>query len=133
MGDRANYVIVENGSWHLHYSHWGAVGLDLDLLPGPAAATRFVRAQRTVTRWLDDVWCEGAALIDHDRRLLLWFSTHLDDYAYRAAALAVLARTWPGRRLEWAGRRGPRRHPGAHRGRPMRPRIARRPRRGDHR
>ncbi|MEU9401594.1 hypothetical protein [Streptomyces sp. NPDC048242] len=95
MGARAQYVIVENGTWHRHYSHWGANGIINDLLPGPAAATRCFRAGREIDEWLDDVWCEGAALVDHDRRVLLWCASSIDWDEY-AAARAVLARTWPG-------------------------------------
>lgn len=106
MGDRANYVIVQNGRWDLYYSHWGAIALHVDLLAGPAAATRFIRAQRVVepntNGWLDDVWCEGAALVDHDRRRLCFFTWHHDGHDERAAILTVLARTWPGWRIDWA-------------------------------
>ncbi|HEX6443956.1 MAG TPA: hypothetical protein VF053_02630 [Streptosporangiales bacterium] len=105
MGNRANYVLVADGDWTLHYSHWGAVGLEFDLLPGPAAATRYIRAQEVVppdrSGWLNDLWCEGGALLDLDRHvgLVFWLRS---DPAERAAALAVLGRTWPGRRVDWA-------------------------------
>ena len=106
MGDRANYVVVQNGRWDLYYSHWGAVSLHLDLLAGPGAATRFIRDQRVVepdtNGWLDDIWCEGAALVDHDRRRLCFFTVHHDGHDERATILAVLARTWPGWRIDWA-------------------------------
>ncbi|MEV5495431.1 hypothetical protein AB0M50_08505 [Nonomuraea fuscirosea] len=45
---------------------------------------------------------EGACLIDHDERRLLLFCRCDDDQSYRLAALATLARRWPGRRVEWA-------------------------------
>jgi hypothetical protein len=106
MGDRANYVIVQNGRWDLYYSHWGAIALHVDLLAGPAAATRFIHAQRMVTPdangWLDDVWCEGAALVDHDRHRLCFFTCHHDGHDDRAAILTVLAHTWPGWQVDWA-------------------------------
>lgn len=73
MGARAQYVVVENGAWQRYFSHWAAGRVVDDLLPGPAAATRCFRARRKIDEWLDDVWCEGAALVDHDRRILLWF------------------------------------------------------------
>ncbi|MFG2824871.1 hypothetical protein ACGFX4_36260 [Kitasatospora sp. NPDC048365] len=95
MGARAQYVVVENGRWQRYYSHWGAQRVVGDLLPGPDAATRCFRANREAEEWLDDVWCEGAALVDHDRKVLLWF-TFLDTWAEHRAARAVLARTWPG-------------------------------------
>ncbi|MFK0158663.1 hypothetical protein ACIQVK_42170 [Streptomyces sp. NPDC090493] len=95
MGARAQYVVVENGAWQRYYSHWAANRVVDDLLPGPAAATRCFRANREIDEWLDDVWCEGAALVDHDRRVLLWFA-FVDSWDDYVAARAVLARTWPG-------------------------------------
>jgi hypothetical protein len=95
MGARAQYVVVEDGAWQRYYSHWAANRVVDDLLPGPAAATRCFRANREIDEWLDDVWCEGAALVDHDRRILLWFASP-DNWADHMAARAVLARTWPG-------------------------------------
>ena len=95
MGARAQYVVVEDGAWQRYYSHWAAGRVVDDLLPGPAAATRCFRANREIDHWLDDVWCEGAALVDHDRRMLLWFA-FADSWADHIAARAVLARTWPG-------------------------------------
>ncbi|GAA2688960.1 hypothetical protein GCM10010400_62260 [Streptomyces aculeolatus] len=104
MGARANYVLVRDGDWRLHYSHWGASGIDAQLLDGPRSASRFIAAQREVPRddWLDERWCEGAALADHDARELLFFTWHLEDYVHRRALFAVLARTWPGWRVRWA-------------------------------
>lgn len=105
MGNRANYVLVADGDWTLYYSHWGAIGLEFDLLPGPAAATRHIRAQEVMrsdrSGWMDNDWCEGGALIDLDRHVALVFWLRSDP-AERAAALAVLARTWPGWRVDWA-------------------------------
>ncbi|MFD5813943.1 hypothetical protein [Streptomyces sp. NPDC127038] len=95
MGARAQYVVVENGVWQRYYSHWGANRVVGDLMPGPAAATRCFRANEEIDEWLADLWCEGAALVDHDRRILLWFA-FADSWADHLAARAVLARTWPG-------------------------------------
>ncbi|WP_405513187.1 hypothetical protein [Streptomyces canus] len=95
MGARAQYVVVTNGAWQRYYSHWAADRVVDDLLPGPVAATRCFRANREIDEWLDDVWCEGAALVDHDRRILLWFA-FADSWADHIAARAVLALTWPG-------------------------------------
>jgi hypothetical protein len=95
MGARAQYVVVAGGAWQRYYSHWAAGRVVDDVLPGPAAATRCFRANREIDEWLDDVWCEGAALVDHDRRILLWFA-FADSWADHMAARAVLARTWPG-------------------------------------
>ncbi|QKW25732.1 hypothetical protein HUT11_06055 [Streptomyces seoulensis] len=95
MGARAQYVVVENGVWQRYGSHWAAGRLIVDLLPGPLAATRCFRSRRESGEWLDDVWCEGAALVDHDRRVLLWHAA-VESWADYRAARAVLARTWSG-------------------------------------
>lgn len=94
-------MVVENGAWRRYYSHWAANRVVSDLLPGPAAATRGFRANRETDEWLDDVWCEGAALVDHDRRILLWFA-FAESWADHLAARAVLARTWPGWDIRFA-------------------------------
>ncbi|RRQ73513.1 hypothetical protein CQW39_29705 [Streptomyces griseofuscus] len=88
-------MVVENGAWQRYFSHWAAGRVVDELLPGPAAATRCFRAQRKIEEWLDDVWCEGAALVDHDRRIPLRFG-FADSWADHRATRAVLARTWPG-------------------------------------
>ncbi|MEV6021311.1 MULTISPECIES: hypothetical protein [unclassified Streptomyces] len=95
MGARAQYVVVENGVWQRYYSHWAANRVVDDLMPGPVAASRCFHANQEIGEWLDDVWCEGAALVDHDRRVLLWFA-YVGDWADHIAARAVLARTWSG-------------------------------------
>ena len=101
MGARAQYVVVEDGAWQRYYSHWGANRLAGDLLPGPAAATRCFRAAQETGEWLDDVWCEGAALVDHDRRVLLWYAFE-DGWAEHQAHRAVLERTWSGWDIRFA-------------------------------
>lgn len=110
MGARANYVVMQGGSWTLHTSRWGAAGMATDLAYGPAAAIRCFRAnpqvpaeQRTAPGgWLDDVWCEGAALVDADRRVLLWFSGEANHWVEQAAHRAVLERAWAGWEVRWA-------------------------------
>jgi hypothetical protein len=101
MGSRAQYAIVQDGTLQLYYSQWGAHELELDLLPGPEPATRFARRQREQSSWMWELECEGACLIDHDERRLLLFGHCGGDQSYRLAALATLARTWPGWRVEW--------------------------------
>jgi hypothetical protein len=62
VGHRAHYVLVRNGSWELYYSQWGASGLAFDLAPAPVSVTRFIEEQVRRDNWMDDCWCEGAAL-----------------------------------------------------------------------
>ncbi|MDP4502572.1 hypothetical protein [Nonomuraea turcica] len=102
MGSRAHYATLQGGTFGLYYSQWGAHHLELDLLPGPEPATRFARRQREQSSWMWEGECDGACLIDHDERRLLLFCHCDGDQSYRLAALATLARTWPGWRVEWA-------------------------------
>lgn len=102
MGSRAQYAVMQDGTFSLYYSQWGAYQLELDLLPGPEPATRFARRQREVSSWMWEPECDGACLIDHDERRLLLFCHCGADQSYRLAALGTLARTWPGWRVEWA-------------------------------
>ncbi|GAA4621060.1 hypothetical protein GCM10023196_007450 [Actinoallomurus vinaceus] len=92
----------KDGSWARRYSQFGGYAMELDLLPGPQAATRFALGQRSVEWWISELECEGAALIDHDEQRLLWQSGCDNDAAYQAAVLAVMAHTWPGWRIDWA-------------------------------
>ncbi|XVS65198.1 hypothetical protein ACQPYE_03795 [Actinosynnema sp. CA-299493] len=101
MGSRANYVIVGNGGVELFYSHAGATTLLDDLARGPEVVGRF-RAERAVREWLDDVWCEGAALVDLANEVLLHFTWHHDGVADRARKLAAIEDAWVGWDVRWA-------------------------------
>ena len=104
MGQRANYVLVEGGKWDLYYSHWSANRADQDLFWGPAHSIEFVRRQERTDAWLDDVWCEGGALVDTDRRLLLWFGG--EDIRWEVPrhrlTFALMRRVWRGWTVRWA-------------------------------
>ncbi|MQY10351.1 hypothetical protein SRB5_04580 [Streptomyces sp. RB5] len=104
MGNRANFVVVrESGEYELYYSRSGALGLDLDLLAGPAEALSMVRRQGMDDRWLDDVFCEGAALIDLGRKVLMLFAWEGPSTVmrYRAATLELLREAWAGWDVRW--------------------------------
>lgn len=121
MGHRASYAIIEDGRVELFFSRWGGKTIVADLLVGPDAATAMIRppVPRTpppdddlparllwngpdpVTELLDDVFCEGAALIDHDRRVVLAYQW-MEDYPEFAAAIAGLGAAWPGWQVRWA-------------------------------
>jgi hypothetical protein len=121
MGSRANYAIIERGVVELFWSRWGGQSVVDDLLAGPAGATAAIRpvAGRNpppdddlaaVLRWkgpdrtdslMDDVFCEGAALIDHDQRVLLAYQW-LVGYDAFVDALVGLEAAWPGWQVRWA-------------------------------
>ncbi|MFH8381849.1 hypothetical protein ACH4E7_13010 [Kitasatospora sp. NPDC018058] len=104
MADRANFVVVrESGEYELYLSRFGAVGIDLDLLAGPAAALSMVRGLRMDDWWLDDVLCQGAALIDLGRKVLLMFAWEGPSVVmrHRAATLELLRQAWAGWEVRW--------------------------------
>ncbi|MFI6521214.1 hypothetical protein ACIBF1_37065 [Spirillospora sp. NPDC050679] len=102
MGDRPNYAVLRDGSWTLYEAQWGASRLGVELLPGPERATAAFTGRTPADRWLDDVTGQGGAVVDHDRRRLLYYAAETDGYAGRAAVHEVLRRTWPGWRIDWA-------------------------------
>ncbi|MFJ6620735.1 hypothetical protein ACIQOW_24560 [Kitasatospora sp. NPDC091335] len=105
MADRANFVVVrESGEYELYLSRWGAVGLDLDLLAGPVDTLSMVQGLGVDDWWLDDVHCQGAALLDLGRKVLLLFAWEGPSTVmrYRAATLDLLREAWPGWDVRWA-------------------------------
>lgn len=105
MGQRANLVLIENGEWQLFYDHWIANSLHYELLWGPSITVDYVRGmkQQAPDSWLDEVWCEGAALIDLDRKHLLWYMTgRACSWHAIEALIALLHYQWQGWTLEWA-------------------------------
>ncbi|MEV0342228.1 hypothetical protein AB0H49_24695 [Nocardia sp. NPDC050713] len=103
MGSRGEIVVIEGGSQQKYYTHWGGGSLHLDLLPGPQAAVRFASAQSALDAWVYDL--EAAAVIDIDRRVLLWFSNACAEDAIRSAVFETMAITWPQWEVRWAGYR----------------------------
>ncbi|MFJ9953383.1 hypothetical protein [Kitasatospora sp. NPDC091207] len=104
MGDRANFVVVrESGEYELYLSRFGAVGIDLDLLAGPAEALSMVRRLSADDWWLDDVMCQGAALIDLGRKVLMLFAQEglSAQMRHRAATLELLREAWTGWEIRW--------------------------------
>jgi hypothetical protein len=105
MGNRANFVVVKNQDWQLYYSHW-AGGRILDgLIGGPDFALRYAQTLRPCPKdqWVDPVWADGGAVVDLDRRRLLFFGDELMvAMPERRAVMGVLATVWPGYAIGWA-------------------------------
>ena len=106
MGQRANLVLVKNGCYRLFYSHWCANTLPRDLFWGPEHAVKFIQIQREMDKsdWLDEVWAEGAAVVDLDKRVLLLFGGEdiCFDIPLRRVYLESLARIWNTWTVNWA-------------------------------
>jgi hypothetical protein len=104
LGERANYVLVRGGQWRLRYSHWGATEIARDVFWGPERALRVIESCELVESWLDEVWCQGAVLMDCDHQRLLFFGGGAleHDLPLQRIYLQMLAHTWRGWQVQWA-------------------------------
>lgn len=107
MGQRANLILKHAGHRELYYAHWRANTLDSDLFWGPDAALAFIRRQRSIeegAEWLSEGWAEGAAVVDLDERVLLWFGGEdtCYDVPLRRVHLGLMQELWPGWEIRWA-------------------------------
>lgn len=108
MGQRANLITVENGEYTIRYDHWCANRLDKILFWGIGYALEYFEAQDKVGEegWLDDVWAEGGAVIDLDRKHLLWWGGEdiIYDLFLRRVYLKLQIKIWADWSIEWAYR-----------------------------
>jgi hypothetical protein len=107
MGQRANLVIVQHQDWRLYYDHWCANRLDTEMFWGPDLAAEFIEQREPLSdgdQWLDEVWCEGAAVLDEDRKVLVWYGGEdiMYDILYRRAFLELMKCQWQGWEIRWA-------------------------------
>lgn len=105
LGQRAVLIIAENEKYEIYYDHWCANTLDSYLFWGPEEAVSFIRKHDPEKGyWLNDVWCEGAVLVDLDKKKLLFFGG--EDITYeiplRRVYLELLAEMWKGYEINWA-------------------------------
>jgi hypothetical protein len=77
------------------------MGLDYALGAGPEAAPSHWGDRGEPAGWWTDDVCDGGALIDADRRVLLFFAATAQP-AYRAAMLDGFTRVWTGWQVAWA-------------------------------
>ncbi|MGI5503034.1 hypothetical protein [Lentzea sp. CA-135723] len=102
MGSRANYVIVDERGCELYIDSDGAVGLLREFAEGPEAVIESVRESFLANGWLDDIWCEGAAVIDTLNQVLVLYSLHHDGVDARARQLTAIRAAWPEWQVRWA-------------------------------
>lgn len=105
MGNRANFVIVHEGDWQLYYSHWGGCRILDALIGGPGLALRYAASLRRCQKdeWCPPTWADGGAVVDLDRRRVLFFGEPLMvEMNERRALLSVLATAWSGYEICWA-------------------------------
>ncbi|MGW1536941.1 hypothetical protein [Streptomyces aureus] len=103
MGDRANIIVVRENGTHEPYRTGWAVGIDLDLLDGPASVLAMLPELRQDGWWLDDTMAQGGILLDLGRKVLLFFAWEgpTTELRHRAAAFALIRAAWPGWDVRW--------------------------------
>ncbi|MFD0263368.1 hypothetical protein ACFVH7_34430 [Kitasatospora indigofera] len=103
MGDRANVVVVRGSGTHELYRTGWAVGIDLDLVDGPAAVLATLPELRQDGWWLDDRTAQGGLLLDLGRKVLLFFAWEgpSAELRHRAAAFELIRAAWPGWETRW--------------------------------
>jgi hypothetical protein len=104
VGSRANYVILRDRRLDIRYHHWGAASVPQDLFWGPDASLAFIRSLELNETLMDDIWCEGSALVDLDHQALcLWGGDELlSSIPLRRLYPRMLQQTWPGWQVSWA-------------------------------
>jgi hypothetical protein len=102
VGSRVHWIVIRNGHVTNRRLDGGAgMGLDYALGAGPEPAASHWDDRGELDRsWTGDRG-EGGALIDADRRVLLFFTTQAPP-AYRAAMLSGYRRVWAGWQVRWA-------------------------------
>jgi hypothetical protein len=75
MGDRANYLIVQDGKLSVFFANWGGPTVPRDVKDGPQACERCIRDQEPVesNELLDFAYMEGGVALDKDQRRALIF------------------------------------------------------------
>lgn len=104
MAERANLAIKENGQVTNFPNSYGAYSVAKTLGRGPKTAMASIREGEPTAEWFDEVWCEGAALVDVDDHVVLFYeSGDLGfDACQRREALERVGRAWPGYNVHWA-------------------------------
>jgi hypothetical protein len=103
MGDRANVIVVrDNGTHELYRTGW-AVGIDLDLVEGPAPVLAMLPGLHQDGWWLDDTTAQGGILLDLGRKVLLFFAWEgpSTELRHRAAVFELIRAAWPGWEVRW--------------------------------
>lgn len=106
MGARANLIIVTNNNYEIYYDHWGANQIEQYIFWGEKETVKFFRSheKNDKSNWLDNVWCEGAALIDLDKKVLLFFGGEDIEYEIqlRKVYMDLIKYNYEGYDIKWA-------------------------------
>ncbi len=100
MGQRANYIVKNNGELEIHYNHWRANSIASDLYLGEKRFLEFVNNCQLNTEILSEPWIEGCVIIDRNNKALYFWSFEFSrDTSVVDFYLKQLAKKWAGWKL----------------------------------
>ena len=107
MGHRCNLIVVENGNSEYWYSQSGATSIPCDMLGGAKSTIAYARSLEQRDELLDPGWCEGAILINVDKKTVLCFEDTGNHYCNRSpklrqVLLKFIASRWKDWSIGWA-------------------------------
>ncbi len=95
MGHRANYIIKNENSFDIYYTHWRAQNIAQDLVLGPNRFTMFVKEFDKSNELLNEPWVEGCVLVDLPlQKLTFWENELLENSSVREEYLKYLQNIW---------------------------------------
>lgn len=103
MGLRAEITVIEHGKQQTYSTQRGGQSLHLDLLSGASPALRIATAQQPDANWISGL--TAGAVIDIDKRMLLWYSNACEEHVLRTAVFETMDITWPDWFIHWAAHR----------------------------
>ncbi|MES2279420.1 MAG: hypothetical protein V4592_25535 [Bacteroidota bacterium] len=96
MGQRTNYILIEDGKQTIHYNHWRANCITFDLYLGEKKFIEFVKECRVVNVLLDEHWIEGCVIIDCSKKALYFWSFEFEKTSVIPFYLNKLQDKWKG-------------------------------------
>lgn len=94
MGQRANYILIENNKQTIHYNHWRANCIASDLYLGEKRFIEFVKSCKLVDVLLDEIWIEGCVIINIDKKTLYFWSLELGGTSVTDFYVKELQNKW---------------------------------------
>src|SRR5215831_1072620 len=97
MGDRANYIVVQDDSVVFKYSQFGALSVASWMARGPKAVMEMIRNQPSKPGLMDDIFCQGMIFVDVKNNVALFSGDDAPETtAARRIFLNELRHKWPG-------------------------------------
>ena len=98
MGQRANYIIRHQGKLSIYYNHWRANHIAADLYLGEKRFVDFVKSCQPNDELMEEVWIEGAVILNfRSRDLHFWSLGFPSDTSVADYYIDQLSKKWP----EW--------------------------------